>query len=78
MFGRATAEAIRMADEAKQASATALSRMEGHEKICTERQGHIIDDLKEIKEFLKRVMFGLLVAAALLVYNIFKLKGILP
>lgn len=27
----------------------ALARIEGHEKVCAERQGHIMDSLRDVK-----------------------------
>ena len=84
MFGRTT-EAINVAREAKtkaenaeSGAASALSRLEGHEKVCAERQGHIIADLAEIKKFLTWVIRGVLAGGAMVAYQVLHSKGVLP
>lgn len=83
MWGSSAAEAIRMADEAKTISTSALARAESgfaelnkHAEVCAQRQGSIITDLKEIKELVKRVTWALLAAGAVLAYNTLKVHGV--
>ncbi len=78
-------ETRRLATEAKTEAATAtgnataaLARIDAHEQICTERQGHIIADLKEIKDFLKRVVWAILAGAVILLYNTLRQHGAVP
>lgn len=73
IFGKSAAEAVRMADEAKSAAATALGRIEAeaqrrtsHEEKCDLRYGQIDETLKSITAYLRsnnRMTTGTLISA---------------
>lgn len=73
-----------MASEAKTAAelaatgaAASLSRLEGHERVCTERQGNIISQLKQVQGLLNKCMWAGWAAAGGAAYIILHGKGIL-
>lgn len=83
--GKAAVEAIRMADEAKglaaaasQAAQNSLAEIQKHAEVCSQRQGAIVKDLQEIKDFVKRAIWALLAGAAVLCYNTLKSHGVMP
>jgi hypothetical protein len=71
-------EALRLAGEAKTNAQAALAAIAEHTKVCEQRQGSIISDLKEIKDFLKKLVWAIIVAAAVLAYNTLKSHGVMP
>lgn len=53
------------------------ARQTKHEEKCDLRQGQIRDDLKEVRDILKKAMWLLLTGAAAVLYDVLKSKGVL-
>lgn len=63
--------------EAKSAADKALLLIAGHEQICAERQGHIVESLSEIKRELRGLYNRFWVAALFIITTLFSVVGAL-
>lgn len=65
-----------MAQKALDLATDVKAAQAAHEQLCLQRQGTIIKDLAEVKDFLKKAFWALLVAAATIIYDILRTRGI--
>lgn len=70
MFGGTAQKALDMAKVVD-------ANQKAHEQLCLQRQGTIIADLKEVKDFLKRAFWALLAAVLAVLYDVLRSRGII-